>query len=514
MAKPRVIITTDLECDDMNSLIHLCLYLNEFETEGIVYTSSQFHFNGDGVHTLGEVTPNYRCQGLLETEGHIGYPHPDPEAKDLMAYRPFEEGWIENLIRNEYAEAYPYLSQNAEGFPTPEEILSKIVYGNYEFEGDIRFDTEGSMLIERCILDEREDPLYLESWGGVNTIVRALLSIYEHFSDTADWEMILRKVVDKVRVLGVWGGQGQDNSWLDADIFGKFPGIQCLRSDFGYVSFMSARTAQEDVLPMLKGNFMYPHFKIGHGPLMAKYGLYGDGTVYEGEADKYQFGLTTTLNWSYDNMPEFHFDQYDVLGEGDSGTYIPLMSFGLRGLEDYRYGTLMGTIHVETDANGRQMMADMGNMAKRVPRVNPFLKAYHEDFAARANWCVKSYAECNHNPSVLVAPEDLDLFVKPGETVTLQAMVEDERPYAAKWWLYGDGCVYGGDLEKAAEGVGTSACIPMEDAAGDDTSCIKAAFTVPADAKPGDFFNLILTVKNEDENPMTSYGQIIVHVEA
>ena len=112
MAKPRVIITTDLECDDMNSLIHLCLYLNEFETEGIVYTSSQFHFNGDGVHTLGEVTPNYRCQGLLETEGHIGYPHPDPEAKDLMAYRPFEEGWIENLIRNEYAEAYPYLSQN------------------------------------------------------------------------------------------------------------------------------------------------------------------------------------------------------------------------------------------------------------------------------------------------------------------------------------------------------------------------------------------------------------------
>lgn len=31
--KPRIIITTDLECDGMNSLIHLCLYLNEIELE-------------------------------------------------------------------------------------------------------------------------------------------------------------------------------------------------------------------------------------------------------------------------------------------------------------------------------------------------------------------------------------------------------------------------------------------------------------------------------------------------
>lgn len=55
---PRVIITTDMEVDDMNSVIHLALYLNHIDLEAMVYTSSQYHFQGDGVHTLGEINPH------------------------------------------------------------------------------------------------------------------------------------------------------------------------------------------------------------------------------------------------------------------------------------------------------------------------------------------------------------------------------------------------------------------------------------------------------------------------
>ena len=40
MSKVRTIITTDMEVDDMNSMIHLCLYLNEINLLGVVYTSS------------------------------------------------------------------------------------------------------------------------------------------------------------------------------------------------------------------------------------------------------------------------------------------------------------------------------------------------------------------------------------------------------------------------------------------------------------------------------------------
>ena len=39
IAKTRVIVTTDMEVDDMNSAIHLALYLNELDVEAFVYTA-------------------------------------------------------------------------------------------------------------------------------------------------------------------------------------------------------------------------------------------------------------------------------------------------------------------------------------------------------------------------------------------------------------------------------------------------------------------------------------------
>lgn len=42
----RVIVTTDMEVDDMNSLVHLALYLNLLDVQAVVYTASQYHFLG------------------------------------------------------------------------------------------------------------------------------------------------------------------------------------------------------------------------------------------------------------------------------------------------------------------------------------------------------------------------------------------------------------------------------------------------------------------------------------
>src|SRR5436305_1933413 len=47
-AKPRIVITTDPELDDSNSLVRLLLYSTDFRIEGLVYASSQFHWKGDG----------------------------------------------------------------------------------------------------------------------------------------------------------------------------------------------------------------------------------------------------------------------------------------------------------------------------------------------------------------------------------------------------------------------------------------------------------------------------------
>src|SRR6476659_7420945 len=47
-SKPRVVVTTDPELDDSNSLLRYLLYSTDFRTEGLVYASSQFHWQGDG----------------------------------------------------------------------------------------------------------------------------------------------------------------------------------------------------------------------------------------------------------------------------------------------------------------------------------------------------------------------------------------------------------------------------------------------------------------------------------
>ena len=44
--KPRVIVTTDGEIDDECSMVRFLLYANEFDVEGIITSSSQYHWQG------------------------------------------------------------------------------------------------------------------------------------------------------------------------------------------------------------------------------------------------------------------------------------------------------------------------------------------------------------------------------------------------------------------------------------------------------------------------------------
>lgn len=44
--KPRVLVTTDGEIDDQCSLVRFLLYANEWDIEGIITSSSQYHWQG------------------------------------------------------------------------------------------------------------------------------------------------------------------------------------------------------------------------------------------------------------------------------------------------------------------------------------------------------------------------------------------------------------------------------------------------------------------------------------
>ena len=482
MKKVKTIITTDVEVDDMNSLIHLCLYLNEINLLGVIYTSSQYHFVGDGTHTLGEVTPNFRCSGNAGLKRPRTWFTTDPEAKNLKEFRPFELGWIENLWKNQYAQAYENLIKHDKSFPSPDHLLSITKYGNIEFEGDVRFDTEGSNMIKDILLNDDPDPVYIQSWGGVNTIVRALLSIHEEYHNTDKWHDIYEKVVSKTRLLGVFDFVGQDNSYLDNRINELYPDLIIMNPEDLYGTYYYSLTADESLRDLLQAEWMHHNIHVGNGPLMSEYHLFGDGKYVKGEPDIYQFGINSTLDFGKPGFPPVKFDKYTFLAEGDSNTYIPLISFGLRGLENPSYGTLLGRMNVN------------GSLRSEMKK-SPFIKSYHEDFAARAKWCVSDYEHANH--ATVVSLKEYDICAQPGQTVLLAAEVTDPDgdKVITSWEYYPQFTCYHGKMDGVLNKNG-----------------LEAEFTVPSDAVSGDWFSVFLRAKDNSVTPMTSYGHAVIHV--
>src|SRR5437868_15180184 len=76
--------------------------------------------------------------------------------------------------------------------------MSKIRYGNIEFDGDISKDSPGSDLIKSLMLDDKPGPLFITAWGGHSTIARALKAIHEQYEYTTQWELLKKKISRKV----------------------------------------------------------------------------------------------------------------------------------------------------------------------------------------------------------------------------------------------------------------------------------------------------------------------------
>ena len=496
----RVIVTTDMEVDDMNSLVHLALYLNLLDVQAVVYTASQYHFLGDGVHTLGEVNSHWRTKGRRSYEWAVVPHEPDPLAGELREYRPFPEHWIESLWSNEYAQAWPQLQANADAageppFPTPAQMIERTFVGDVAFEGDVTEETEGSRVIAQAILDDDPRTLWLLSWGGMNTIVRALMSIAERYRATPEWPTVQQRVYQKVRVMGVADGVGQDNSWLD---HGRelFPELIFWRTPYMYGNYFDAKMAQPDTLPLFKAPWPEQNLTQDNGPLMARYMLYGDGKVYENEPERFQFGKHARLDWGLEGMPAVQFERGDFMAEGDSMTYIPLLPFGLRGIDDRGFDTLLGRMFLDghPDANAPAGLAAINTPADDNP--NPYLCAYQEDFAARAQWCAHDPAICSHPAHVVEVTADRSAAA--GERIDLAATIVDPdgRGFDAHWDVAVDPSSYAG----------------VQDLSMWQECTVDTAFIVPADARPGDRLVLTLTVQTRAERPCTRYAQVAVTV--
>lgn len=477
--RPRTIVTTDLECDDICALIHMLLYTNEIDLDGIVVTSSTYHWTGDGKHTQAEINDHT-----------IGAEHQE-EGNNLTSWRPMDLEYLPKLIGEDYAAVYPSLVANDERYPSPDDLLSRVHLGNYEFEGDTRSDTDGSDFIKQCLLDEDDRTLYLEAWGGANTVARALMSIEDEYKGTDDWDNVHKAVSDKAILISF----GDQDTTYEDYIAKEWPDLEhkyCVTAGYGYGM---QNIAPLDVQDTFRGTWLKENIKFDHGALLEAYPLIGDGIYYEGEQEASQFGDLEVVKNSWLSFVGVDWQKYDFISEGDAPCFMYLIPVGLRGLEDSTYGSWGGRMDdkgaiPEYDVT-RGMVTD-GYSAHR------WLKAYQNDFCARADWCVNGYEDCNHQPVVDV--ETADFEAQAGTTVELKgkAYDPDGDDISCNWFVYTEACTYEGQ-NAATMDVWSH---------GDLTT----SFTIPADAKVGDKFNLVLEVTDDGKPALTRYAQVIVSV--
>jgi hypothetical protein len=165
---------------------------------------------------------------------------------------------------------------------------------------------------------------------------------------------------------------------------------------------------------------------------------------------------------------------------------------------DYQYpeGRWYGS-----NAWGRQSLRDGSKTtpAQRREYFKPMWRwsdALQNDFAARADWAVKSFEEANHEPKVILRHK-ANLSKKPGAKVKLDASLStdpDKDQLNFKWWQHQEASTY------------------LESIAIRNSENEKATFIVPENASKGQTIHIICEVSDNGTPQLTRYRRIIITV--
>ena len=493
--KIRTIITQDAEVDDQNSLRHFLFYANEVELQGIVQTSSKFHWQG----VPGARKPERIRKDDFGSSEQSG-PYDQP-------YRWPGTDWMQRVI-DDYEKDYPRLCLHAEGYPTPDELRAITKVGNIGYEGEMEAPSEGSELIRARILDDDERPLYLQVWGGTNTIARALMDIENAYRDTPEWPALHRKITEKV-IITACGEQDPAYRQYVAESWPDIPFVKTLQmGSYAYPWLMMPEGESKDTL---RAEFMQPEILGGQSALTDGYCTWLDGHEYEGEGPEGQFGANPNIvhEWfgAKMNLP-IQPKKYDFLSEGDSPTYIILLPWGFRTLECFAWGGMAGRYHREEgQVNSRGEALNIWNVSLdhytdrdgnvvETESMWPYVADIQRDFAARAAWVdADTYAKGEHAPSLTLA-EGVDLQVSPGQACTLHpcASSPDQAEVSVSARIYPEASApWAGEATLRQEG---------------------EAFTVtlPAGAAPGEELHVVFRAQAAGHHRLVHYQQAILRV--
>ena len=413
----RVIVTTDGEIDDRCSMIRFLLYTNEWDVEGLIHSSSKFHWIGDENHHRHDWEP---------------------------------VSWLDRQL-DAYAACYDKLKQHDANFPTADYLRSRVFVGNIAYEGEMDAETPGSDHIVDILLEEDPTEVWLQAWGGSNTIARALKTIKEkHPERVAD-------VVAKARLYLI---AEQDNT-LRKYILPEWPELQVLLSDwesFGAIAYGWSKYQTKESKPYFKQEWMTSHILKDHGPL---------NSMYEHKENRFR-------------------------SEGDSPAFLHIVPNGLRSHEHPGFGGWGGRFIRESE-----FWITEDKKESNPHSIVRWSIDLQQDWVARADWCVKNYDDANHPPKVNLSTTTA-LTAKTGEELKLDVSgsTDSDGDQLAFDWFY----------HREASQSQTAASVENADSA-------KASVTIPREAVSRDTLHFVCRVSDDGQPALTRYARVIVTVE-
>ena len=353
----------------------------------------------------------------------------------------------------------------------------------------------GAQLVIRAADRDDPRPLWISVWGGANTLAQALL----HVRDTRT-PAELDRLVARLRVYSI-SDQDDAGPWIRRE----FPGLF-------YIVKPSPPNGEE----------YYSATWIG---------ISGEG-YYRSFAGA--DATTITNEWLDTNIRAKgplgkHYPKYMFIMEGDTPAFLGLTNNGLNSYRNPGWGGWGGRYSYRTPYGETRPIWTQGGDASRANSQDAVIgadgkryssdqatiwrwrEAYQHDFAARMDWTVKSYAEANHNPVVVVngqkgtAPILINSQV--GQPVVLDASATsdpDGNQLRYTWFHYAEaGAAAGPQAQVKIDGADTAKATVMPAAGGRGRGGAGGGASTA---------HIILAVTDNGSPSLTSFRRVILSV--
>jgi hypothetical protein len=414
--KFRLIVLADMgnEPDEMQQMVHLLMYNNELDLEGLIaVTGIWLRPDFDGPPYRKKLHPNL-----------------------------FHE------IIDGYEQVYDKLILHEKDWHTPADLRSLVCTGQTHFGIDAVGDEKsspGSKLITAAVLKEDPRPVYIVANAGSNTLAQALWDYRKEHTQKEIDAFVAKLIVYEN------GAQDDAGAW----ILQEFPSIHWIRSvnqknAYGGNSGLGTAHAEE-LGPWAWKPFEYSvkgqhdwtseHIQTGHGAL---------GEVYP---DRFDIGRLHfiegggTVPWIGLLAPALYNPLHPNWG-GFSGRYTSAKkpeiwsnyaTIAEREKEEFsNFRVFADTSDIWTDPVDSKIYSNHNTPVHR------WRQLLFDDFKCRMDWCVEAFAEANHNPVALInqdaSRQILYLSAKPGEKLKFDASgsydPDQEQKLSYHWFIY------------------------------------------------------------------------------